>query len=380
MSEVVNGYSGALIATISALAAFAAAHLLARVVTRSGYLLDQPNQRSSHVTATPRSGGAAIVGGWTVGMILVAGFAGWSGFADKTIALVPLVVGAFLFGLADDRHNLRPRAKLGLQILIAVLFVAAFGPLKSAPLPFLDAVDLGPIGALVAVVWIVGFMNAFNFMDGVNGIAAACGALALAALAAAAAFLGAPLWAVSSGIGAVALLSFLPMNFPHARLFMGDNGSQAAGFLIAASAVGAANDSGGAVSALFVPTLMLPFLFDVAFTLAHRARRGCNVLAAHREHLYQLLLRLGLSHVGVTSIYLTLTALCAAAALLLLRAPAPGQWFVPAVLAALLAGPAYAVFARARRAGLLPRAGGAVAGESAPAGPDEVVATPQAAE
>lgn len=379
MSEVVNGYSGALIATISALAAYAAAHLLTRVVSRSGFLLDRPNQRSSHAKAVPRSGGVAVVVGWAVGIILVASFAGWSGFAPKTLALAPLVMGAFLFGLADDRLNMRAHAKLGLQILIAVLFVVAFGPLKSAPVPFASDMELGLLAAPITVIWIVGFMNAYNFMDGVNGIAAACGALALAALAAAAAFCGAPFWAVSSGLGAVALLAFLPMNFPQARLFMGDNGSQAAGFLIAASAVGAANASAGAVSALFIPTLMSPFLFDVAFTLAHRARRGCNVFAAHREHLYQLLLRMGLSHVGVTSIYLTLTALSAAAALLLLRAPAAGQWFVPAILAALLSWPACMVFTRARRSGLLPQAG-AAAIEHAPNLSAEMAPTPQAAE
>lgn len=381
MSEVVNGYSGALIATIGALAAYATTHLMTRVAARSDFLLDEPNRRSSHVKAVPRSGGAAVVSGWLAGVILVAGFAGWSGLAMQALALAPLVLGAFFFGLADDRLNLRPPTKLFFQIVIAALFVAAFGPLKSAPLPFIGEIALAaPAGALVTALWIVGFMNAFNFMDGVNGIAAACGALALAAVAAAAAFAGAPLWAVSAGLGAVALLAFLPMNFPQARLFLGDNGSQAAGFLIAASAVGAASAGNGAVSALFIPTLMLPFLFDVAFTLAHRARRGCNVLAAHREHLYQLLLRLGLSHVAVTSLYLTLTALSATAALLLLRAPAPGQWFVPAVMAVLMFWPAYAIYGRARRAGLLPVMGEAPAEQAAAAPADEAAAAPQAAE
>lgn len=380
MSEVVNGYSGALIATISALAAYAAAHLLVRIASASEFLLDQPNQRSSHGKAIPRSGGAAVVGGWTAGLLLVAGFAGWSGFAARAGLLAPLLVGAFVFGLADDRYNLRPALKFGLQIAIALCFIAAFGPLKSAPLPFFGMVDLGVFAAPITTIWIVGFMNAFNFMDGVNGIAASCGALALAALAAAAAFCGAPLWAVAASLGAVTLLAFLPMNFPSARIFLGDNGSQAIGFLIAAAAVGAANDSGGAASALFVPTLMLPFIFDVAFTLVQRVRRRQDVLAAHREHIYQLLLRLGLTHAGVTTVYLTLTALSTAAALLLLRAPAGGQWLVPALLGALFAWPALNIYGRARVAGLLSAGDGARPIPSSPASPAEVANQPQAAE
>ncbi|MCD8492077.1 MAG: hypothetical protein LRY51_09320, partial [Geovibrio sp.] len=73
------------------------------------------------------------------------------------------------------------------------------------------------------------------------------------------------------------------------------------------------------MSALFIPTAMAPFIFDVGFTLLHRAARGRSIPTAHREHLYQLLLRLGLSHAAVTSIYLSLTALSTAAAIAMLR-------------------------------------------------------------
>jgi UDP-GlcNAc:undecaprenyl-phosphate GlcNAc-1-phosphate transferase len=353
MNEVVNGYSGALIAAIGGLAAFAATHLILRVVASMDFLLDRPNERSSHVVVTPRSGGIAILGGWLVGMTLTAGFVGWPGFAAECAKFAPLVIAASLFGLADDRFGLRPAPKFGAQILLAVAFVAAFGPLSAAPMPFVGIIELGVLGAPISIIWIVAFMNAFNFMDGVNGIAAACGALALAAGAAAAAFGGAPFWAVVCGLAAVSLIAFLPMNFPRARIFMGDNGSQAIGFLIAVGAIGIANATSARVSSLFLPCLMLPFIYDVGFTLIDRLRRRQNLLAPHREHLYQLLLRQGFSHAGVTAAYLSVTALCAAVSLLMLRAPADGQWLAPALAAAVLTGPALTIRQRAMRLGLL---------------------------
>jgi UDP-N-acetylmuramyl pentapeptide phosphotransferase/UDP-N-acetylglucosamine-1-phosphate transferase len=351
MSALVDSYSAGLLVVIGGLAAVAVTQLLGRMLAFSDFLLDRPNERSSHLAATPRSGGIAIFGGWIVGVGLIALFADWTVFGRYALLLAPLVGAAFLFGLADDRLNLNAPLKFFAQTALALFYVALFGPLQSAPLPFIGETSLGPWAGPLTVFWIVGFMNAYNFMDGVNGIASACGGLALACLAAASAFAGAPFWAVTTGIAAAALMSFLPLNLPKARLFMGDNGSQAVGFLFAAASVGAANQSDGAIGAYFGPILMMPFLFDVAFTLVHRARRGRNILSAHREHLYQLLTRLGLSHVAATAVFLSFAAFSAAVAILSLRA-APGlQFLAPLLLSALFLFPALKLFRRAELAG-----------------------------
>jgi UDP-GlcNAc:undecaprenyl-phosphate GlcNAc-1-phosphate transferase len=355
MNATVESYSAALIILVAGFAALAVSQLVSRMLALSDFLLDRPNGRSSHEVVTPRSGGVAIFSGWLVGIVTIGVFAGWTGFTKEAAMFAPLLAAAFLFGLADDRFNLNASLKFFTQIALAVFYVAIFGPLTAAPLPFLGETSLGPWAAPLTVLWIVGFMNAYNFMDGVNGIAAACGALALATLAAAAAFNGETFWAIACGLCAASLLSFLPMNFPRARLFMGDNGSQAVGFLFAVASVGVANDTDGAVSAYFGPLLMLPFLADVAFTLIHRARRGRNILSAHREHLYQLMARLGLSHAEVTAAFLSLTALSSAVAILQLRLPAAYQLLAPIALSAAFLLPALKLFERARRSGLLDR-------------------------
>jgi UDP-GlcNAc:undecaprenyl-phosphate GlcNAc-1-phosphate transferase len=355
MNDLVTGYSAGLIVVIGGLTAFAASHLIARLAIAAQLLPDRPNARSSHAQVTPRSGGVAIIGGWCAGMLLAAGFAGETLTLSMTFAVGALVLAAFLLGLADDLMNLRAYQKFLGQVALAAAFVVLFGGLEAAPVPFIGAVELGYAGPLITVFWVVAFMNAFNFMDGVNGIAAACGAFALAALAAAAGFGEAAFWAMTAAFGAAALLAFLPLNSPKGRLFMGDNGSQAIGFLIAASAVGAANASSNAVSPLFVPVVMLPFLFDVAFTLAHRTARGSDILEAHREHLYQICARLGLSHAAVTALFLSLTAACGAGALLMLRVPAAAQWLMPLALSAALLPAGIGLFRRAQRHGLIAR-------------------------
>ncbi|MBI1366921.1 MAG: hypothetical protein GC153_13320 [Alphaproteobacteria bacterium] len=339
------------LAAASAAAIFAA-FLIAGIVVRAGVLLDRPNSRSSHRTPTPRSGGVAIFAGWAAGMVVLATASGASEIILPTMKLGLVTAGVLLLGLADDVYAPSPVFKLAGQIAAGVAFVLLFGAPDAAPLPFVGAVPLGGFGALLTVFWIVAFMNAFNFMDGVNGIAAGCGAFALAAIAIVAAFLGAPFWAVTALLLALALLAFLPANFPNARLFMGDNGSQTVGFLFAAIAVGAARDSDGATSLLFAPVATLPFLFDVAFTLVGRIRRGRNIFKAHCEHLYQLLARMGATHAQVTALYVGLTALSTACAVLMLHLTPGAQWIAPAALALAMSAPALRIAARARRLGL----------------------------
>lgn len=326
---------------------------LSRLAILNVWLPDRPNGRSSHFEVTPRSGGIAIFAAWLAATAVAVAFSGYAALRDEALIFAPLAAAVFLLGFADDARSMRAMHKLAGQFALAIVFVLVYGPLVAAPAPFGGMETLGVLAAPITIFWIVGFMNAFNFMDGVNGIASACAAFALAAFAVAAAVMGAPFWSLSAGLLAITLVGFLPLNFPRARLFMGDNGSQLVGFFIAAAAVGAANNSGGAVSALFIPVAMTPFILDVSFTLAHRAVRGRNIVLAHREHVYQLLLRLGFSHAAVTSVYLGLTALSTLAATLMLRLPVEWQWAAPAFMIACLAPAGLKVFRLAQAKGLL---------------------------
>lgn len=326
-------------------------HAIARFAARRALLPDRPNGRSSHKKLTPRSGGIAIFGGFFAAIILYAAFFAANDLPNRYAPLVGCGLAAFAFGAADDLRPLGARLKLAAQIVIAIGFVAIFGPVESVPAPFAGEVGLGWAAFPLTVFWIVAFMNAFNFMDGINGIAGACAIIVLSALAVAAGG-GEALWAAPAVFLACAIFGYLPLNFPGGRLFMGDGGSQFVGFMIAALAVLTAKGAGGPLSPLFTPIAFMPFLFDVFFTLAHRIRRKRNIFEAHNEHLYQLAVRLGRSHQAVTTLYLTLTVISTTVAILV-NAMAPRLQFVgAAALIALFAPLAVLVYRRAAAAGL----------------------------
>ena len=67
---------------------------------------------------------------------------------------------------------------------------------------------------------------------------------------------------------AAGFAGFLPFNLPPARIFMGDVGSQFAGFVLAVLAVAAARFDATQISFLIVPLLLFSLLFDAGFTLA----------------------------------------------------------------------------------------------------------------
>lgn len=329
-------------------------YCVSMLAARARRFLDEPNERSSHAHATPRIGGAAIWGGWVAGAFAMAVFAGDAGAAKTLLMIGAAGTAAFAVGLADDRLGLSPVWKFGGQIAAAALFIALFGALRSAPLPWLGEVALGPVwGSALTVFWIVGFMNAFNFMDGANGLAAGAAATGLAWFAVFAALCGVPVLAVAALLLSLAAAGFLPENLLRGKIFMGDNGSQTLGFLIAAFAVLGANETVGRLSVLAMPVIFLPFIFDVAWTLLSRALRRRNILEAHREHLYQLLMRGGLTHASIAIIYMGLVSLCAAGAALMLALPPSLQWLAPLALSLAFAGAAARITARAHRNGLL---------------------------
>lgn len=349
-----NSLEGPMIIGVAAWIAYLVSAAGSRFAAQLQAMRDHPNHRSSHTRPTPKTGGFAIVGAWLAGMFVLAVFLSDSEITTYAAFLSGLAVCALGLGLADDLLSPSPVLKFAGQFAVAALFAAVFAPLAAAPVPVAGYMALAPAaGFALTVLWIVAFMNAYNFMDGANGLASGSAAAAMCGFCIIAAFSGETFAAATAFLLAAALFGFLPVNMKRGRLFMGDNGSQAVGFIVAALTVLAANMSDGRISALVLPVIFLPFLMDVAATLMHRAVRKQNVLSAHREHVYQFMLRLGASHAQVAVTYMGLTAVSVAAAIFMLALPAGWQWLAPAALAVLFAFPAARIYRAALRAGLL---------------------------
>jgi UDP-N-acetylmuramyl pentapeptide phosphotransferase/UDP-N-acetylglucosamine-1-phosphate transferase len=187
--------------------------------------------------------------------------------------------------------------------------------------------------ALVAFALAIGLTNVWNFMDGIDGIAST--QAILVALAVAIATTGAAMWWAWALVGAT--LGFLPFNFPKARIFLGDVGSGALGFALAALLVQGIATAPGVHPLLWA----LPpsaFLVDASLTLAGRVLRGEPWWRPHALHAYQRWARLRGSHVGVTVAYAVWTASAVTCMFMLSNATVPEGRVLVAVSAWYIAG------------------------------------------
>lgn len=268
--------------------------------------------RSSHTVPTPRLGGVGLAAGFLAGsaLILLALAMREDPALGYSLSLVGWVAMGwalmFLVGLLDDLLDLPPLAKLLLMSAGAVAPIMADG-LRFAPSlgGLLPAGADRMLGAALAIGWILFFTNGFNFMDGMDGFAASFARVAAFYLFVAVAvgtpsaepFHGARAEWLLVPMLAAAATGFLRWNRPPAKIFMGDAGSLSTGYLLAVFALLAERDALGTSLDVATPlAILMPFVFDVVLTLVRRARRGENLLRAHREHLYQRLMQTGLSH------------------------------------------------------------------------------------
>jgi UDP-N-acetylmuramyl pentapeptide phosphotransferase/UDP-N-acetylglucosamine-1-phosphate transferase len=263
-------------------------------------LVDQPGQRRSHRVPTPRGGGIGIVAAtlaiFAVEMFLLPREA-LPDLAACTLA-VALVAAV---GWVDDHGGLAARWRLLAHFVAAglILFALSFQPASIVP-----GVHGGIVAAIVFAVWIglVWSINLHNFMDGIDGILAFQALFVLVAFAVLSAHAGAAIDAWHLAALGAAVAAFIPFNFPSARVFMGDVGSGVIGLLIGLSALRLlAVEEIAASSGLIACS---GFVIDATCNLLSRMWRGRRWYSAHREHLYQWMVRAGMSHARVVAWYM----------------------------------------------------------------------------
>jgi UDP-GlcNAc:undecaprenyl-phosphate/decaprenyl-phosphate GlcNAc-1-phosphate transferase len=243
---------------------------------------DRPVGYKEHARPTPYLGGAAVLGGFLVAALTVG---------EEVGRLAPIVLGTcglWLLGTVDDRVGLPAWPRLAAEAGAAIA-------LWSAGLGW-DVVGTDAADLALTIVWVVGLVNAFNLIDNMDGAAAtlagvtavAVGVLALIEDDVALALL------VFGLAGACA--GFLPYNLSApARIFLGDGGSLAIGFVIAAGLMALPAKEELGLESLLAAVLLagLPVL-DTSLVMISRRRAGLSIMKGGRDHLtHRLRTRIG---------------------------------------------------------------------------------------
>jgi UDP-GlcNAc:undecaprenyl-phosphate GlcNAc-1-phosphate transferase len=307
--------------------------LLSAVIVRvmiGARVMDRPDPRKLHDRPIPKGGGVGVVVAFLVGIVILYRYAEFARLADPYfIGVIEASVAIAIVAFLDDVYDWPFIVKLGAQVAAALVAVGSGLYVADFHLPFDPQFDLHWLGLAGTLVWLLFTTNAVNFIDGLNGLASGVTLIAAVFLAYIAARQGGWFAYATCGLLAAGLAGFLPFNFPRARIFMGDVGSQFCGFMLAVLAVVASRFDGVELSFLLMPLLLSGVLFDVAFTLVRRGLQGERVTQPHRGHLYQVAQRSGVPATAVTLIHWGFALFGGVCCLVFLVTPTPWKPFVP---------------------------------------------------
>lgn len=276
-------------------------------------ILDCPTEkRKVHDQAIPLLGGASIVLGVLVALLLCT-HCSW-----RIAILLLAAFGVFAVNLADDARGLSARVRFFVESVLALIVII----FADARISFLPPGFLGDTAEIIITwIWFVGITNAVNYLDGLDGLASGLSMIAAIFFASMLLYTRQHDLGLTALVLAGAVLGFIPHNFPKATMFLGDAGSTFLGFMLAGLGVMGDWATYDAVR-IAAPVLVLGVpIFDMTFTTITRIMddKVHNIkewLAyAGRDHFHHLLIELGFSRkeavvfIWSTCVVLGMTAL-----------------------------------------------------------------------
>lgn len=310
-------------------------------------LVDDPSKRPhpAHTESRiiPRAGGIALFFGVAVATAIFIPFA-------KGIAGIILGAGLLMaVGLIDDKRDVHPYVRFGINIAAALLAVAGgagigfiTNPISGGVIHF-DTIRLSfnflgphsilPVADLLAIIWLVWTMNIVGWSSGVDGqmpgfvaiSAFVIGILSFSQIS----IENFPAWTGTAlaFITAGAYLGFIPWNFYPQRIMPGYGGKALAGFLLGTLAILTTAKVGTAILVLGVP------LIDSVYVVVSRLMARRNPIWGSRNHLHHRLLDAGWSKRQVALFYWGVSAILGVVALTL---SARGKFFTVFMLAVIV--------------------------------------------
>jgi len=221
---------------------------------------------------------------------------------DHLIACLLVVTLSFCMGLADDLLNTSPYFKFIVQFINASILIW-FGL-------YIHVSTSAIINYITTYLWVIGIMNSFNMLDNMDAISSM---IALTVLAGA--FINMTIsstgdqifssFIITGSIGVI--LSFLIFfNWNPSKMYMGDNGSQFLGAMMAIIGIlffwNSEHSDAGLIALKPVYVTILAFLIPITDTTSvtiNRLLKGKSPFIGGRDHTTHHLSYAGLSDRGV---------------------------------------------------------------------------------
>ena len=300
-----------LLSLLAFLIAFVCCVLVVRNAQKWPFI-DNPNGRSSHVRPTPSGGGLGVVIAGVVTGFCLVWYSDWVWVLGAVVIAASSVLAAI--GLFDDLRPISASVRLAAQLIVGAAVLLSMGGLPEVERlagGSVSRVFVYPFLLLVILWWI----NLFNFMDGIDGLAGSQAVFMLLSGAGLLAWLNPavmshPMWLWMLCIAA-AVSGFLLLNWPPAKLFMGDVGSIYLALMILSLAFMSIRYQWISVPMGLGMWAILgaAFVADATVTLWVRMATKQSWREGHRSHIYQQLSRRWSSHRSVTLLYLGINLL-----------------------------------------------------------------------
>jgi len=277
----------------------ATAFLVPKIISivRFKKLMDNPNERSSHIGATPSLGGMAFF------IVILISFYFNHAYDTYGVAtsFYPALTILFFLGLKDDLVVLSPRTKLIGQT-ISCLFILCNNKFEISTLHgFFGINHVNPwLGFAIGLVVMLAIINAFNLIDGIDGLASSVGIVAFSGFAIVFFWAERYFFCLTSLTMVGILVGFLFFNLSAKnKIFMGDTGSMLLGFMLGLLSVRFLTLDHYSLykipfNAIDIPIVIISFLivplFDTGRVFIVRLLNGKSVFSPDRNHLHHILI------------------------------------------------------------------------------------------
>ena len=243
-------------------------------------------KQAVHMVATPRIGGIPIAIGILSGALLSDNIL-FSGLLWTTLPI-------FLVGLFEDlQTDTPPLLRIGVAALSALLAVFLLNiHITRVDVPGFDfLMTFTVVGIAFTIFASTGMTHAMNLIDGLNGLSSAVVIAVTSSFGLIAYKYGHSDLMGMNAILCVAFLSFMFVNFPKGKIFLGDAGAYSVGHLIAWNAVILLNREPN-ISAFAILLVVLWPVTDTLFAMIRRFVTGVSVSHPDKLHYHHVLMRL----------------------------------------------------------------------------------------